>query len=83
MFWGGGTPPPSRKQALISIIPKAGKDLTVCSSYKTISVLNTDYKIFTTILAKRLDNIIPELVKHRSDWFCEKHSYCSTNVMFN
>lgn len=59
---GGGAPPPSWKQAIISIIPKTGKDATECSSYRPISVLNIDYKIFATILAKRLENIIPELI---------------------
>ena len=58
----GGEIPPSWNQALISVIYKPGKDATECSSYRPISVLNLDYKIFTTILAKRIENIIPELI---------------------
>lgn len=59
---GGREPSPSWKHAFISVIPKVGKDATECSSYRPISVLNIDYKIFATILAKRLENIIPELI---------------------
>lgn len=58
----GGEIPKSWNQALISVIPKPGKDVSECSSYRPVSVLNIDYRIFTTILAKRLENIIPELI---------------------
>lgn len=54
--------PPSWKQATISVIPKGGKDPLNCSSFRPISVLNIDYKIFTSILAKRLELILPKLI---------------------
>ncbi len=57
----GGETPPSWKQAIISVIPKPGKDRTECSSYKPISVLNTDYKIFTSRIVNRLENITADL----------------------
>lgn len=58
----GGEIPPSWKRAVVSVIHKPGKDKTLCGSYRPISVLNIDYRIFTTILAKRLESIIPELM---------------------
>lgn len=57
-----GKMPPSWKQATISVIPKGGKDPLNCGSFRPISVLNIDYKIFTTILAKRLEEILPKLI---------------------
>lgn len=58
----GGETPISWKQAIISVIPKTGKDRTDCSSYRPISVLNIDYRLFASIMAKRLENIIPQLI---------------------
>lgn len=59
---GRGKIPVSWNQALIAVIPKSGKDKTECSSYRPISVLNIDYRIFGTILAKQLEPILPELI---------------------
>lgn len=47
---------------IISVIPKDRKDKTECGNYRPISVLNVDYKLFTSILSKRIENILPELV---------------------
>lgn len=54
--------PKSWKQAIISVIPKEGKDRSEGSSYRPSSVLNGDYRIFTSIIAGRLKNIIPDLI---------------------
>lgn len=58
----GGEIPQSWQEAVISIIPKQGKDKNECSSYRPISVLNVDYKLFASILSKRLEVVISELV---------------------
>lgn len=39
--------PNSWREAIISIIPKKGKDRLECSSYRPITVLNVNYKLFT------------------------------------
>ena len=57
-----GEIPPSWREAIISVIPKEDKDRQECSNYRPVSVLNLDYKLFTSILARRLDKILPDLI---------------------
>ena len=43
-----------QKQGLISLIPKAGKELEILSNWRPISLLNTDYKIATKAISNRI-----------------------------
>uniref|UniRef100_A0A803TMV4 Reverse transcriptase domain-containing protein n=1 Tax=Anolis carolinensis TaxID=28377 RepID=A0A803TMV4_ANOCA len=50
--------PESWKEATIIMIPKEGADLSDVRYYRPISLLNTDYKIFSKILANRLKEFL-------------------------
>uniref|UniRef100_A0A670HM89 Reverse transcriptase domain-containing protein n=1 Tax=Podarcis muralis TaxID=64176 RepID=A0A670HM89_PODMU len=54
--------PRTWKEAFITLIPKQDSDLTQVKNYRPISLLNTDYKIFAGILAKRLKKILQEVI---------------------
>uniref|UniRef100_A0A670ICM2 Reverse transcriptase domain-containing protein n=1 Tax=Podarcis muralis TaxID=64176 RepID=A0A670ICM2_PODMU len=54
--------PGTWKEAFITIIPKQDSDLTQVKNYRPISLLNTDYKIFAGILAKRLKKILIKII---------------------
>uniref|UniRef100_A0A8C5QIU9 Reverse transcriptase domain-containing protein n=1 Tax=Leptobrachium leishanense TaxID=445787 RepID=A0A8C5QIU9_9ANUR len=48
--------------ARIVVIPKPGKDPAVCPSYRPISLINVDMKIYAKILANRIGHYIAEVV---------------------
>lgn len=58
----GPSVPPDMLRASISVIPKPEKDPLLCSSYRPISLLNCDIKLFTKILASRLKGLLQRLV---------------------
>lgn len=55
--------PLSWMQSVVSVIPKEDSDLTLPSSYRPISLLNVDYKIFTAALAVRLNTFLAHYIK--------------------
>lgn len=57
-----GILPTSWYEAELVPIFKQGKDLQKCSLYHLIALLNVDAKIFMSILARRLQNIIAHYV---------------------
>lgn len=69
------TIPPSWKEAVISIIPKEGKDKLQCGSYRPLSVLNVDYRLFTSIMARRMEELMPNLIhKDQSGFICQRQT---------
>ncbi|XP_071970345.1 NACHT, LRR and PYD domains-containing protein 3-like [Engystomops pustulosus] len=54
--------PPSFLHAHITIIPKEGKDPQLCPSYRPISLINTDTKIYAKMIACRLAKLLENLV---------------------
>lgn len=51
------------------MIPKEGKDPASCGSYRPISLLNIDLKLFTKIIATRLQQHLPQLAHVDQDGF--------------
>lgn len=54
--------PVSMRQAIISLLLKKDKNPLNCSSYRPVSLLNADAKIFAKVLAKRLERVVPTVV---------------------
>ena len=60
---GNGCFPDSFSQTVITVIHKKGKDPQKCSSYRPISLLNTDYKLVT----KNIRNVSSQACQPRSN----------------
>lgn len=50
-----GAFPPSWNEASIVVIPKKERDTLDAKSYRPISLLNQDYKIFTALFTKKIE----------------------------
>ncbi|KAM9324847.1 alpha-2-macroglobulin-like [Gastrophryne carolinensis] len=55
--------------AIIRLIPKAGKDLTHCSDYRPISLINIDVKILSTIIANRFQTFVRDIISQYQTGF--------------
>lgn len=64
--------PTSSREAYISIILKEGKDKMECCNYRPIGVLNQDYRLFTSILARRLETILPDIIHQDQTGFIKQ-----------
>jgi len=51
-----------QRRAILTLLPKADKDLRLLKNWRPLSLLNTDYKILTKALSNRLQRVIPKLV---------------------
>uniref|UniRef100_A0A803TU04 Reverse transcriptase domain-containing protein n=1 Tax=Anolis carolinensis TaxID=28377 RepID=A0A803TU04_ANOCA len=54
--------PQSWENANIVLIPKKNTDNVRVANFRPISLLNADYKIFTSIMAERLKNVLAERI---------------------
>lgn len=76
---GNGSLPPSLTQGLITLIPKPKKDPLFIDNWRPISLLNTDYKIFASIIAKRLKNVLDPIIDEVQSGFMRKR-HISNNI---
>ena len=62
-------------EVVVSVIPQPGKGPAQCTSYRPISLLNVDAKIFSTILATRLHPLMQGLVDPDQTGFSPERKY--------
>ena len=71
----------SQRRAVVTILHKKGKDPHLIKSYRPISLLCFDYKLYSKILAKRLVTILPKVINDDQFGFV-KGRYIGSCVRF-
>jgi hypothetical protein len=51
-----------QRRGIINLIPKKNKDPRFLKNWRPISLLNTDYKIITKVLANRIKKVLPTVI---------------------
>ena len=74
-----GSLPPLLTQGLIPLIPKPNKDPLFIDNWRPISLLNIDYKIFASIIAKRLKNVLDPIIDEVQSGFM-RNRHISNNI---
>ena len=62
-----------QKITLISLLLKKGKDPQECSSYRPLSILNCDFKLYAKVLSRRMDSCIASLIHPDQTGFVKGH----------
>lgn len=62
------------KQGIITLLPKPGKDKRHIDNLRPITLLNVDYKLFTTLLANRLKMGIDKIISESQSGFIKERS---------
>ena len=68
-----------QKRGIINLIPKKDKDVRLLKNWRPISLLNTDYKILTKVLATRLKKVLPTVI-HPDQVAYLKGRYIGQNI---
>ncbi len=53
-----------QRRGILTLIPKKDKDLRYLKNWRPLTLLNTDYKVLTKLLARRLQKVISKLVSY-------------------
>ena len=70
----------SARKAIVNLIPKKDKDDLLLKSWRGISLLNNDYKIFAKLIANRLQIVAPNLIGNQQNGFVPGRTLAS-NIM--
>ena len=64
----------SQYEGVITLLPKPGKDPLYASNYRSIALLNCDYKIFSKVINNRLI-LLPKLIHNDQNGIIKGRSF--------
>ncbi len=59
----------TQKHGIVTLLPKEGKSKLYLKNWRPITLLNSDYKIFSGILSTRLQNVLQRIIGHTQNGF--------------
>ena len=68
----------SARRGVLTLIPKKDKNLLELNNWRPLTMLNMDYKIFSKVLALRLQPILPKIISEHQTGFMQ-----GRNIMDN
>ena len=68
-----------QRRAVLTLLPKQNKDIRFLKNWRPLSLLNTDYKILTKLLAMRLQKVLPNIISEDQAG-CLKGCYIGENI---
>ena len=69
----------SQKQGIITLLPKKDKNTKYIKNWRPISLLNTDYKIMTKVIAFRMKKVLSTIIHTNQSGFL-KDRYIGSNI---
>ena len=67
-----GELPMSQKRGIIILLPKKGNPTDTLNNLHPVSLLNTNYKIASKALAKRVEKVLPEVIHENQTGYVKK-----------
>ena len=67
------------KRGIITLLPKKDKPTNILNNLRPITLLNTDYKIATKVIAKRLGEVLLDIICANQTGYVKKR-YIGENV---
>ena len=68
------------RRGIISLLEKVGKDTLVLDQWRPLSILTTDYKLYSKVLARRLQKASTEIIHFTQTGFM-KNRYLAENIL--
>ena len=68
-----------QKQSIITLLPKSGKDTSFLQNWRSIDLLNVDYKVATKVIANRIKPLLPSIINQSQTGFM-KGRYIGENI---
>ena len=71
----------TQRQGVIKVIPKKKKDRSYLENWRSLTLLNVDYKIATKTITHRISKVLPKLIDEDQTGYVNGR-YISQNIRF-